>query len=121
VILNFAGSEGHARGCAEAIAGITGLSMLGWLPRDSKLQIPERHLVWCRERTSRSNVPHRRHRRRGYERFDLGAIMEIAQTAGDLPEIPRTAARRESSIQRPVIAVARDDAFASNYPKTLNC
>jgi cobyrinic acid a,c-diamide synthase len=120
VILNFAGSEGHARGCAEAIAGITGLSMLGWLPRDSKLQIPERHL---------GLVPGSEHRDPTSliagiadavtERFDLGAIMEIARTAGDLPEIPRTAARRESSIQRPVIAVARDDAFCFYYPENL--
>src|SRR6202795_3720144 len=44
VVLNFAGSEGHAKGCAEAITTITGLPVLGWLPRDSMLQIPERHL-----------------------------------------------------------------------------
>src|SRR3984957_16437018 len=44
VVLNFAGSEGHANGCAEAITTITGVPVLGWLPRDTKLQIPERHL-----------------------------------------------------------------------------
>src|SRR5580698_2399228 len=44
VVLNFAGSEGHARGCGEAITATTGLPVLGWLPRDSTLQIPERHL-----------------------------------------------------------------------------
>jgi cobyrinic acid a,c-diamide synthase len=44
VVLNFAGSERHARGCAEAIEHTTGLPMLGWLPRDLRLRIPERHL-----------------------------------------------------------------------------
>jgi cobyrinic acid a,c-diamide synthase len=44
VVLNFAGSERHAQGCAEAIASATGLPMLGWLPRDLQLRIPERHL-----------------------------------------------------------------------------
>ena len=44
VVLNFAGSEGHAKGCAEAITTMTGLPVLGWLPRDSGLQIPEQHL-----------------------------------------------------------------------------
>src|SRR6202167_1487306 len=43
-VLNFAGSEGHAKGCGEAIEATTGLPMLGWLPRHSGLQIPERHL-----------------------------------------------------------------------------
>lgn len=44
VVLNFAGSERHAQGCAEAIARATALPMLGWLPRDLQLRIPERHL-----------------------------------------------------------------------------
>src|ERR1700735_749228 len=35
VVLNFAGSEGHATGCGEAIMAATGLPMLGWLPRQS--------------------------------------------------------------------------------------
>jgi cobyrinic acid a,c-diamide synthase len=122
VVLNFAGSEGHAKGCAEAIAGITGLPVLGWLPRDSKLQIPERHL---------GLVPGSEHRDPSSliagiadavaERFDLRAITEIARTAGDLPETPLTAAvvRREPALKRPVIAVARDDAFCFYYPENL--
>jgi len=44
VVLNFAGSEGHAVGCAGAIQAATSLPMLGWLPRDMQLTIPERHL-----------------------------------------------------------------------------
>jgi cobyrinic acid a,c-diamide synthase len=44
VVLNFAGSERHAQGCAEAIATATALPMLGWLPRELQLRIPERHL-----------------------------------------------------------------------------
>jgi cobyrinic acid a,c-diamide synthase len=44
VVLNFAGSERHAQGCAEAIASATALPMLGWLPRELQLRIPERHL-----------------------------------------------------------------------------
>jgi cobyrinic acid a,c-diamide synthase len=122
VVLNFAGSEGHAKGCAEAITGITGLPLLGWLPRDSALQIPERHL---------GLVPGSEHRDPTSliggiadavaERFDLGAITEIARTAGALSETPKLAAvaRRESSSGRPVIAVARDDAFCFYYPENL--
>jgi cobyrinic acid a,c-diamide synthase len=122
VVLNFAGSEGHAKGCAEAITGITGLPVLGWLPRDSALQIPERHL---------GLVPGSEHRDPGSlitgiadavaERFDLGAISELARTAGALSETPMTpaVARRESGVGRPIIAVARDDAFCFYYPENL--
>lgn len=122
VVLNFAGSEGHAKGCAEAITGITALPVLGWLPRDSSLQIPERHL---------GLVPGSEHRDpsslvKGIadavaERFDLGAIMDMARTAGDLPETPPApaVAHRESAAKRPIIAVARDDAFCFYYPENL--
>jgi cobyrinic acid a,c-diamide synthase len=122
VVLNFAGSEGHAKGCAEAITGITGLPLLGWLPRDSALQIPERHL---------GLVPGSEHRDPHSlimaiadavaERFDLGAITEIARTASPLSEAPKLAAvaRRGSGIRRPIIAVARDDAFCFYYPENL--
>src|SRR5882724_9085611 len=44
VVLNFAGSERHAQGGAEAIERATTLPMMGWLPREMQLQIPERHL-----------------------------------------------------------------------------
>jgi cobyrinic acid a,c-diamide synthase len=122
VILNFAGSENHAKGCADAISRITGLPLLGWLPRDSTLQIPERHL---------GLVPGSEHQDPTAliagiadavaERFDLGAITEVARTVGDLPDTPfRVAAvRGEPSTERRVIAVARDDAFCFYYPENL--
>jgi cobyrinic acid a,c-diamide synthase len=60
VVLNFAGSERHASGCGEAIAAATGLPTIGWLPRESRLQIPERHL---------GLVP-------GTEQADAGSLIE---------------------------------------------
>jgi cobyrinic acid a,c-diamide synthase len=121
VVLNFAGSEGHAKGCAEAITTITGLPVLGWLPRDSSLQIPERHLglVPGGEQLDAavliSEVADAVIRR-----FDLAAIIAIARTAGEMPgtgtlpsvpsaaDAPATAARREPGARRAVIAVARE-------------
>jgi cobyrinic acid a,c-diamide synthase len=122
VILNFAGSEGHANGCAGAITTMTGLPALGWLPRDSKLQIPERHL---------GLVPGGEHLDSSSliadiadavtQRFDLAAVIEIARTAGALPGIaaPAPVVQREPGAGRPVIAVARDDAFCFYYPENL--
>jgi cobyrinic acid a,c-diamide synthase len=122
VVLNFAGSEGHANGCAGAITTITGLPSLGWLPRDSKLQIPERHL---------GLVPGGEHLGSSSliadiadavtQRFDLAAVIEIARTAGAMPGISVAApvVHREAGARRPVIAVARDDAFCFYYPENL--
>ena len=122
VVLNFAGSESHAKGCADAITHITGLPMLGWLPRDSTLQIPERHLGLVPGSEHQDPVSLIAHIADAVaERFDLEAITQIARTAGDLPETPRAerVTHRESGTDRPVIAVARDDAFCFYYPENL--
>jgi cobyrinic acid a,c-diamide synthase len=43
-IVNRAGGESHGRGVAAAVERATGLPVLGWLPREAELAIPERHL-----------------------------------------------------------------------------
>jgi cobyrinic acid a,c-diamide synthase len=122
VILNFAGSEGHANGCAGAITTVTGLPVVGWLPRDSKLQIPERHLglVPGGENLDSSSLI-ADIADAVTQRFDLGAVIEIARTAGAVPGLsaPAPAVHREPAARRPVIAVARDDAFCFYYPENL--
>ena len=137
VVLNFAGSEGHAAGCAEAITTITGLPVLGWLPRDSTLQIPERHLglVPGGEHLDAAALIREVADAVG-QRFNLAGIVDIARSAGEMPgtaavavdadtatdaiaaAAPATATRREAR-GRPVIAVARDEAFCFYYPENL--
>jgi cobyrinic acid a,c-diamide synthase len=126
VVLNFAGSERHAQGCAEAIERASSLPMMGWLPRDMQLQIPERHL---------GLVP-------GGEQIGSDALiaqMAVAVGAGfDVARVVATAksvavgadaVRDGSSLThvtgarrgapRPIIAVARDEAFCFYYPENL--
>ena len=122
VVLNFAGSEGHARGCGEAIRATTRLPTLGWLPRDSRLQIPERHL---------GLVPGSEHVNPDTliaeiaaeinQRFDIAAVIELARTAGELPGAIETqpVVRHRQDRHRPIIAVARDAAFCFYYPENL--
>ena len=130
VALNFAGSEGHARGCSEAITQASELPVLGWLPRDPRLCIPERHLGLTpggeqvdadalidtiADELARS--------------FDLQQLLRIARAAPPLAvppgtELPPPAAGHSSSpkarrTSRPVLAVARDAAFCFYYPENL--
>jgi len=131
-ILNFAGSESHANGCAEAIRTIAGLPVLGWLPRDARLRIPERHL---------GLVPGGEHHdpvaliaeaaAQIKQRFDLAAVIDIARSADELsavdaPILPesRTLASESRAPEsrahsRPIIAIARDEAFCFYYPENL--
>jgi cobyrinic acid a,c-diamide synthase len=127
VVLNFAGSERHAQGCGEAIAHATALPMLGWLPRDLQLRIPERHLglvpggeqvdslALIDEIAAAVNA-----------RFDVDGVLEVAEGAatvrGDTCERvvePANASGSVSRVPRPIIAVARDEAFCFYYPENL--
>src|SRR6201986_2545113 len=82
VVLNFAGSEGHARGCAGAITSATSLPMVGWLPREMQLQIPERHLglVPGGEQVN-SDALIAQMATAVNARFDIDAIVAIARSA----------------------------------------
>ena len=148
VALNFAGSEGHAQGCSEAITRSAGLPVLGWLPRDSRLRIPERHLGLTpggEQADADALIDTIEAEVAG--RFDLNALLEIARAAPPLtltaPERPRAAttpaairaapasatslaaaARCPSTPSAavraaPVLAVARDAAFCFYYPENL--
>lgn len=129
VVLNFAGSDRHAHGCAEAITDTTALPMLGWLPRELQLQIPERHLglVPGGEQVD-SNALIAEMAAAVSARFDVDGIVKVARAVA-VPGTPlradpparggppaRGAHRRAS---RPTIAVARDEAFCFYYPENL--
>jgi cobyrinic acid a,c-diamide synthase len=123
VVLNFAGSERHAQGCAEAIANTTALPMLGWLPRELQLQIPERHLglVPGGEQVD-SNALIAEMAVAVSARFDVDGIVRVAGRAvagaGEaVPDPPSRDTHRRAS--RPTIAVARDEAFCFYYPENL--
>jgi cobyrinic acid a,c-diamide synthase len=127
VVLNFAGSAGHAQGCAQAITRATGLPVLGWLPRDPRLGIPERHLGL----TPGGEQPDAEARIAAIalevaQRFDLRALLEVARSAPKLsvaspvegPPAPAPAPRTTPRTA-PVLAVARDAAFCFYYPENL--
>lgn len=117
VILNGVGSDRHAAILRDALAGI-GMPVLGALPRDSALAMPERHL---------GLVP-------AGEHPELAAFLDraagVAATHLDLARL-REAARPGAPLggqtgspglsppgQR--IAVARDAAFCFAYPHLLD-
>jgi len=125
VVLNFAGSERHAQGCAEAIAHATGLPMLGWLPRELQLRIPERHLglVPGGEQVD-SDALIAEMAGAVSARFDVARIVNVArEAAGGVcePTSPTatTLPSPHRSAPRPIIAVARDEAFCFYYPENL--
>jgi cobyrinic acid a,c-diamide synthase len=128
VVLNFAGSDRHAQGCAEAIAHATTLPMLGWLPRDLQLRIPERHLglVPGGEQVD-SDALIAEMAAAVSARFDVAGIVDVARQAvvdegggganATATSTPSPTEHRRAL--RPIVAVARDEAFCFYYPENL--
>ena len=125
-IANRVGGDSHGRGVASAIASATGLPVFGWLPRDPRLAIPERYM---------GLVPTREPGQwKGFidaageivaKYLDLDRILTIAREAPPLPQCAAASAgainspKPQVAFDRPVIAVARDEAFHFTYPENL--
>ncbi|MCP4383802.1 MAG: cobyrinate a,c-diamide synthase [Hyphomicrobiales bacterium] len=116
VIFNRVGSPIHRRMLMDACDGL-GVAVLGCLPRDDALTLPERHLGLVQAQEN-ENLE-------GFLATAAGIVADHVDTdalAG--LAMPRTLGRNQSSPSIPPlgqrIAVARDAAFAFSYPVVLD-
>ena len=131
-ILNRCGSESHYQGARLAVEQATALPVLGWLPKDADLHIPERHLglVPTNERGELTDfINHTADLIEQY--FDLTKILTLA-TQSNQPAHPNLTSQIShpkshipnltSQVQNPKshIAVARDTAFSFYYEDNLS-
>ena len=142
-VLNRAGAESHACGCAGPIMHATGQPMLGWLQKQDALRAPERHLGLVPAGESLADFQRLGLLADTIERqFDLEAILKLAgRSAGCQPApssntsanpqsprfdpvpIPVSSAEARSprsEFSSPILAVARDEAFCFYYPDNLD-
>ncbi len=120
VILNRVGSPRHAAIIREAIEQTVGIPVLGHLLRAETLALPERHLglvpvaepgrwqAWLDEVRLAVEAS-----------LDLDQVLSIARAAAPLPASPLPSPTTVVAGPRPVIAVARDEAFNFIYPENL--
>jgi cobyrinic acid a,c-diamide synthase len=118
VILNHVSGTRHERLLKEALRQYCGLAVLGALPRDAALTIPERHLGLMPRRENEALAPALTAIRDTVEaNVDIDAVVAIAHSASPIPS---------SQVQDTVppvpsvrIAVAFDQAFSFYYPENL--
>jgi cobyrinic acid a,c-diamide synthase len=114
VVLNRVASERHHRMAAGAIAAL-GLPVLGSIPRDATLTLPERHLGLVQAAEHASLAAH------------LARLADMAEAHIDLDALLRAAAPFRVASARALampppgrrIALAQDAAFTFTYPHIL--
>ncbi len=118
-ILNRIAGETHARWAREAIESATGLPVLGAIPSDAQLALPERHLglVPTAERALPASFFDRL-ASLAAQHLDLDRLWALAQRprlpASDLPALVP-----DAPTERVPIAIARDESFNFYYPESL--
>jgi len=120
VILNNVARGRHEAKMRQAIEQHCGLPVLGALPRDPALAIPDRHLGLVPREEDGSLLPALAACRQAAERhLDLDAILAIARDAP--PVAVSGGAAGQGAIGAPVrVAVFRDAVFTFYYPENLD-
>jgi cobyrinic acid a,c-diamide synthase len=127
VILNNVAQGRHLAKLRQAIESYCHIPVIGALPRDAALTIPDRHLGLVPRGEDAGLLPAIEACRRAVESYvDLQAMLEIAGAAPAwevTPELfkqmPSGPAQVRDQQHKPTIGVLRDQAFSFYYPENL--
>ncbi|HEV2148603.1 MAG TPA: cobyrinate a,c-diamide synthase [Longimicrobiaceae bacterium] len=117
VVLNRAAGPGHYALCRDAIEAETGVPVLGWLPAEAALAVPERNLGLVLAGEQAMDLA--RLAARAAETLDVDALLAVARSAPPLPARPDPLPAPVGA-RRATIAVARDAAFDFYYEDNLD-
>jgi len=120
VILNRVAGDTHAEMCRDAIKRHSKVPVLGAIPVNRDIALPERHLglVPATEMENRTILD--RIIDHVESHVDLDRIEDLARSAGQLPVSRKTRARYRTDRDETVIAVAKDRAFNFYYQENLD-
>lgn len=118
VVLNNVAQGRHESRIRAAVEGHCGITVIGAIPRNEQLTIPDRHLgliprgegdaLPATITNCRQTIEHS---------LDLDLVLQIARSAPSLPTLVRP--QRVHVGTRPRIGVMRDRAFTFYYPENL--
>lgn len=121
VILNGVINKSHAMWVAEAIKSKVNIPVLGSLPYERQIAMPERHLglIPTRERERSSRLV-KKLIERVEDNIDLEKMLEIAESAENIPITKNQIFPSKPSEKKVKIAVAFDEAFNFYYQDNLD-
>ncbi len=120
VILNRVAGEAHAEMCRDAINRHTKVPVLGAIPVSQKVTFPERHLglIPATEKDQTKVLSSIVDLVESH--VDLDRVEALAESSAPLVVPERRSLRAETVKDRPVIAVAKDEAFNFYYQENLD-
>lgn len=115
VFVNRVGGEGHFKWLKESIEEETGVPVLGWLPVDTEISVPERHLG-LRTAVEEELIQEKLSRLAGLleSRFDAERFLERSKKPQPTPR-GESLGRTEFQTSTCPIGVAYDKAFSFYY------
>jgi len=122
VILNRVASRKHADSCREAIEDSTSIPVIGALPSDNSIKLPERHLglIPTPEKTGELKPILSKISELIENDLDLDKILEISKSGSELPRVTDRIYPTQGRAQRVTIGVAFDEAFNFYYQDNLD-
>ena len=117
VIVNNIGSQRHLKMVKEAITERTGLPVLGYLPKNSLITLPERHLGLVPTAEAADLEPFlERLGQQIEETLDIPSLIELAESAAEIePPADSAVLPKDRIPKKAAIAIARDEAFTFYY------
>jgi cobyrinic acid a,c-diamide synthase len=119
VILNNVAGQVHADWCRDAIEKI-GLPVVGWLPVNKKVTMPERHLGLIPTPEKNEASVYREIVSFIQQRLNINQFYLLAKSAGPLPKVDVEKEEQKTENPKIRIGVAFDEAFNFYYPSNLN-
>ena len=121
IILNNVAGQTHAAWCREAIEAIAGIPVIGSLPVNKEIELPERHLgliPTAEKETFSSFFPKIKDFIRTH--INMDAVIKVAESAGEMPQVQHPIYPKRNHKKNVMVGVAFDEAFNFYYPGNLS-
>ncbi len=120
VIFNKIGGRGHLRYLEEAVRDVPNITVLGGLPSDEAITLPERHLGLVTTEERQLSVEQIDHLAGVIEEhLDLSSLLRLNTFSQPPTPDPQSQPDRASPASPVRFGIARDEAFCFYYPDNL--
>lgn len=119
-IANYVSGEKHYAIVKKSIESKTGIPVIGYLPEESGISLPERHLGLQPIQESNLNVFRKKLLPLIEKTIDIGALIRIGNKAGKLPDVHKRIFKSPPENIKVPIAVAKDKCFHFYYQDNLD-